>query len=206
VLAGCGGGSSGARVTATATQTAPAASVQPAPPVRSMKLTREVPPRVGVVCARTKKEALDVPVACPRLIPAGPMARDPNLSTPIVDFEDPEFWVMTFNNGDIGRTVHWIVGAGSRASVTDQVLSDAHNELPGLPRKVTERRLEGRPVTVYRYPPTGKGGGYNSGHVAAFVDCGDLLVFASVHGFKHADAVTAMALDLAGDPAFDCPG
>jgi hypothetical protein len=169
-----------------------------------MKLTRRRPPRVGAVCADTEQQELDVPVACPRLIPAGPMARDPNLSGPITDFEDPEFWVMTFNNGDIGRAVHWIVGAGRRESVTDQVLTDRHNEVSGPPKQLGERVLEGRRVTVYRYPPTGEGGGYNSGHVAAFVECGDLLVFASVHGFRHTDAVTAMALDLAADPALHC--
>jgi hypothetical protein len=198
----CGGSSGGSGQTSRSqpSPTAPATVV-----VRSLRLTRRVPARVRAVCAATAKEKPTVPVVCPRLFPASRIARDTNLSGPIVDFQDRAFWVMTFNNGGLDRLVHWIVGAGRAASVTDQLLTDRHNETKGRPRLVRRQRLGGRQLAIYRYPPENVGGGYNSGHVGAFVSCGPLTVFATVHGFGHADAATAMVLDLARQPALRCP-
>jgi hypothetical protein len=173
--------------------------------VRSLRLTRRIPARVRVVCAATAKEKPTVPVVCPRLVPAGRVSPDSELSSPIVDFQDRAFWVMTFNNGGLDGLVHWIVGAGRTASVADQVLSDRHNETKGLPTLVRRQRLEGRDVAIYRYPREGGGGGYDSGHVGAFVTCGALTVFATIHGLRHADAATAIALELARQPSFRCP-
>lgn len=202
----CGGSSGGATRTPAGTpargQTVGAEAPRVAIRVSSLRLTRRVPAPVRSACAATVKEKPTVPVVCPAFVPAGRISRDPNLSGPIIDFQDRAFWVMTFNNGGTEGLTHWIVGAGRTASVRDQVLTDRHNETMGLPELVRRQRLEGHQVAVFRYRA---GGGYNSGHIGAFVTCGNLTVFSTIHGFRHADAATAMALDLARSPAFRCP-
>jgi hypothetical protein len=106
-------------------------------------------------------------------------------------------WAITFNNGDNGvGYVHWIAGAGTTRAVRYDQLGDAENEVKGLPRLVSRSRVRGYAVAVYEYPEN-PAGGPNGGHSAAFVRCGRLLVFASIHGHGHEQVAIAMAVDLA---------
>jgi hypothetical protein len=115
----------------------------------------------------------------------------------------PSLWAITFNNGDNGvGYVHWIAGGGTVQAIRSYILRDSVNVVKGLPRLLARRKVEGYPVAIYSYPPY-PAGGPNGGHTAAFVRCGGREVFASIHGAGHADAVTAMAVDLARRSA--CP-
>ena len=65
---------------------------------------------------------------------------------------------------------------------------------PGLPRRIRLLQSGGTRIAVYRYPPNA--GGFQSGHVAAFARAEGRVIFASLHGYGHADAATAMLIDL----------
>jgi hypothetical protein len=134
-------------------------------------------------------------IICPELIPHVPIVHDHSVYGAIVYPGEPNFYMLTFNNGDNGRALHWIVGGGTRAAVDKWLLSDRFNEVKGRPKLIERARLRGRPVSVYRFPDY-PAGGPNGGHVAALVDAGGLIVFASPHGYAHQDAALAMAADL----------
>jgi hypothetical protein len=134
-------------------------------------------------------------VTCPTLIPKTRYVRREGLFGEL-DF-GPSLWAITFNNGDNGGGyVHWIAGAGTTRAVQYDQLGDAKNEVKGLPRLVSRSHVQGLAVMVYEYPEY-PAGGPNGGHSAAFVRCGRLLVFASIHGHGLGQAATAMAVDLA---------
>jgi hypothetical protein len=121
--------------------------------------------------------------------------RHPGLSG-VLDFA-PRFWAITFNNGDNGPGyIHWIAGAGTPAAARRHMLSDVEDEVKGLPHIVARSRQEGHAVLVYEYPPY-PAGGPNGGHTAAFVRCGRMIFFASIHGYGNGLVATAMAVDLA---------
>jgi hypothetical protein len=113
-----------------------------------------------------------------------------------MDFS-PSLWAITFNNGDNGPGyIHWIAGTGTAQAVRVNLLSDGLNVVKGLPRMIRRSHVDGYTVTTYEYPLY-PAGGPNGSHTAAFVVCGDLRVFASIHGHGHERAATEMAVDLA---------
>ena len=159
-----------------------------------------MPPLVKRAC-RQAQQGVDVQVVCPGLVPEGPLIRSRGLWGGYT-FPDRSLWFITFNNGDNGpRYLHWIMGAGSRSSVAHYLLSDAVNDVKGLPKKIGASTIGSRTLTTYRYPPF-PAGGPNGGHTAVFVSCGSELVFASLHGSLRAATeklATALA-DKAGCP------
>jgi hypothetical protein len=186
VCAGCGNGASHSN--------APESLV-----VQGVRLGTSVRPLVQRACRDAQRD-VSIRVVCPRLIPQGPLLRTPGLWGGW-GFER-QVWLITFNNGDNGpRYLHWIMGAGQRSSVDQYLLSDAVNDVKGLPKKIGESTVGSRTLLIYRYPPH-PAGGPNGGHTAVFVTCGDELVFASLHGSLRA-AAERLALALADEA--DCP-
>ena len=160
----------------------------------AVKLVRAEPAIVRRACRDAQKH-VRVRVTCPTLIPATRYMRIGGLHGEI-DFS-PSLWAITFNNGDNGSGyVHWIAGGGTFDAIGYYLLGDAVNEVKGRPRLVSRVVRHGYPVTTYEYPAY-PAGGPNGGHTAAFVRCGRGEVFASIHGYGHEPAVTAMAVDLA---------
>ena len=164
-------------------------------PAESVKLLRASPAIVVAAC-RAAQRHTRVLVTCPTLVPRTPYVRRTGLSG-LLDF-GPSFWAISFNNGyDWGGYVHWIAGAGAQRAIRVHLLSDAENEVKGLPRLVSRSRIRGHLVAVYDYPDY-PAGGPNGSHSAAFVFCrGGLVFFTSIHGHGHGAAATAMAVDLA---------
>ncbi|MDQ3870563.1 MAG: hypothetical protein M3301_02970 [Chloroflexota bacterium] len=105
-------------------------------------------------------------------------------------------YMLSFNAQRKERLLHWIVGSGRRADVRRFVLGDELNEVKGVPKLILKRVVHDYTIEVYRYPPF-PAGGPNGGHVAAFVTVAGQVLFASVHGYSHADAAIAMAVDMA---------
>jgi hypothetical protein len=131
---------------------------------------------------------------CPGFVPQGRLIKTAGLWGGFAF--DRSLWLITFNNGDNGpRYLHWIMGAGSRPSIDHFLLSDAVNDVKGLPKKIGESQVGSRTLTTYRYPPH-PAGGPNGGHTAVFVSCGEELVFASLHGALQ-EPSTKLALALA---------
>lgn len=163
-------------------------------------LGTHVPPLVQRACRQAQQE-VRIHVTCPGLVPQGPLRKTVGLWGGFA--LDRSLWLITFNNGDDGsrRYLHWMMGAGQRSSVRRYLLSDVANEVKGTPTKVGESRAGSRTVVTYRYPPH-PAGGPNGGHTAAFVPCGDELVFASLHGSRtSATEKLAIALaEMAGCP------
>lgn len=180
---------------------------QPGPPpltaarLHELELTRAIPGQVSVACAQAARAAR-VRVACPKLIPDIPLARDEGLWGALSGREEPRIWMVTFTNagGFHGRPLkgveHWIAGGGRTAVVEKWVLSDFVHEVKGDAVLVRTVDSGGRHVRVYRFPSY-PAGGPNGGHWAAFVDVGDEVVFASLHGRRYVDAAVEMAVDLA---------
>jgi hypothetical protein len=161
----------------------------------NVKLVRASPAIVRAACDEAQRHTRLL-VRCPTLLPRTRYVRQAGLSG-LLDF-GPSYWAITFNNGyDRDGYVHWIAGSGTRRAVQLRDLSDAENEVKGLPRLVSRSRTRGHLVAVYQYPDY-PAGGPNGSHTAAFVSCrGGLVVFASIHGHDEASAATAMAVDLA---------
>jgi hypothetical protein len=185
---------------------------RPAPPavsvsflartVRTLPMTTRVSPRVTRTCALATRQTT-VPVYCPRLVPQGPIGRvrhipDRDLFGPVVFFNARDLYQLSFNNGVIRGHQHWIVGAGRPATVRRLVIAGVENDQTKPAVFVGRRRLAGRTVSIYRF--LDPGGGMHAGHIGAFVQRGALTVFATVHGYLHADAAVAMAVDLATAP------
>lgn len=140
---------------------------------------------------------MTVKVVCPPLVPRTRLVRDPNLYGPLVFFPDTTFYLLSFNNGDLGaRHLHWLIGKGAATSAERILLRDDNNVVKGLPRLLSEVTIDGRALRLYRYPPF-PAGGPNGGHVVALVDCETELVVASLHGRERAGAAREMALALA---------
>ena len=159
-------------------------------------LTDQIPRLVRAVCKQTERQ-VTVTVVCPPLVPRTRLVRDPDLYGPLVFFPDTTFYLLSFNNGDVGaRYLHWIVGKGDSASAERILLRDDQNVVEGLPRLLSEATVDGRTLRLYRYPPH-PAGGPNGGHVAALVDCGTEVVVVSLHGPERAGAAREMAFALA---------
>ncbi len=137
-------------------------------------------------------------MVCPTLVPATRYIRVAGLWGTLSS--SPSWWGITFNNGDNGQGyVHWIAGGGTMKAIRYYVLGDSQNEVKGLPRLVSHRKLSGFSVAIYTFPAY-PAGGPNGGHTLALVQCGGLGLFASIHSSiwsGYVAAVTAMAVDLA---------
>jgi hypothetical protein len=163
--------------------------------LHELGLKRGVPAQVAKACAEARRLA-SVRVICPRLIPDVPLLKIEGLWGSIVLQDEPRFYMLSFNNGGLGRARHWLTGGGNAAVVKEWVLTDKANEVEGDPKLVRAVDVDRRRVLIYRFPPF-PAGGPNGGHWAAFVRVGDQLVFASLHGRRYVDAAVEMALDLA---------
>lgn len=109
-------------------------------------------------------------------------------------FPSDHLYALSYNNGQIAGTVHWIAGAGRPADVQRFLVDERFNEVRGGPQRLAPVRHGARRVDVYRWRPPR--GGFQAGHVTAFTTVGAVTLFASVHGFHHADAVVAMVLAM----------
>ena len=170
------------------------AAVAAGSPGTSIRLIRAQPAIVRTAC-RDAQARVRLEVTCPTLIPATRYVTRVGLWGEL-DFP-PALWAITFNNGYNGSGyVHWIAGGGTAKAVRRYLLSDALNEVKGLPRPIRRSRVAGYQVATYAYPDY-PAGGPNGSHTAAFVTCDrGLVVFASIHGPGHEAAATAMAVDL----------
>jgi hypothetical protein len=170
--------------------------------VRTLRMTTRVSPKVTRTCAAATRQTT-VPVYCPRLVPQGPIGHvrhipDRDLFGPVVFFNARDLYQLSFNNGVIRGHQHWIVGAGRAATVRRLLIEGVENDEAKPAVLVARRRLAGYTVSVYRF--SHPGGGMHAGHIGAFVARGGLTVFATLHGYAHADAAAAMAVDLATAP------
>jgi hypothetical protein len=190
-LAGCAGSGS------NDAPTNPSRRYEGAPPpavIAGVRLGGRVSRLVRRACRQAQREAR-IRVVCPGWVPQGPLITIDGLWGPIV--EDPDLWLITFNNGDNGpRYLHWMMGAGRKQAVQRYLLSDTVNAIKGLPKRIGGETLDGRELMTYRYPAY-PAGGPNGGHVAVYVSCGRNYVFASLHGFKRRLAARALALAYA---------
>jgi hypothetical protein len=190
---GCTGAGQGEPPTRSADVTPSAEVITFGPGVR---LTTEVPSWVRKSCWSARQK-VRVKVVCPGLVPDVPLIDERGLSGPYL-FPSRSVYLLSFNNGAIEGTVHWIVGGGDIGSVRKWVLEGSGNAYPGRARLLETRDVGGHLVEIYRFPPY-PGGGANGGHVAALVPIGGQVVFASIHGSLWTDAVIAMALALADE-------
>jgi hypothetical protein len=164
-------------------------------PVDSIRLTTHLPPRVRSTCARARRQ-VRVPVVCPPLVPAAGVVSDPNLYGAESRGSAGDFYLLTFNNGQIAGHTHWIVGAG-RGQTVHRYLFDPRNWAVrrGRVRRLGERRYGPWAVTFYRFPPYPSGGELG-GHDLVLAHLGNTTYFASVHGRTHHDADAAMLLAM----------
>jgi hypothetical protein len=176
-----------------------AAVIYDPPPERVARLglTRRVPARVRVSCRQVAKRTYER-VVCPRLVPRTPLLNIPGAQMPAQD--DPDLYVLSFNNGTIRGARHWMVGAGTREAVDSQLVDDRRHETKGLPRRIRLYRAGGVRIAVYRY--ASDAGGFQTGHVAAFARLGTQVSFVSLHGHRYADAATTMLVDLLDQAGF----
>jgi hypothetical protein len=174
--------------------------VTPSPEVitfgEGVRLTTEVPSWVSKSC-RMARERVRVEVVCPDLVPDVPLIEERGVSGPYL-FPSRSVYLLSFNNGTIEGTVHWIVGGGGVGSVHKWVLHGSGNAYPGKARLLETRDVGSHQVRVYRFPEY-PAGGANGGHVAALVPIGGQVVFASIHESRWTDAVIAMAVALADE-------
>ncbi len=163
-------------------------------PVDSVRLTPDLPARVRSTCAQARRQ-VRIAVVCPPLVPVDGVVPDPNLygAEPM----DPagDFYLLTFNNGQITGHTHWIVGAGRGQTVHRYVFDRRIWAVPGRVRRLGQRRYGPWTITFYRFPPYPSGGELG-GHDLALAHLGDTTYFASVHGRTHHDADAAMLLAM----------
>ncbi len=136
-----------------------------------------------------------VPVVCPPLVPADGVVSDPNLCGAESRDAAGDFYLLTFNNGQIAGHTHWIVGAGRGQTVHRSLFDPRIWAVPGRVRRLGERRYGPWAVTFYRFPLYPSGGELG-GHDLALAHLGKTTYFASVHGRTHHDADAAMLLAM----------
>jgi hypothetical protein len=163
-------------------------------PVDSIRLTTHLPPRVRSTCAQARRQ-VHVPVVCPPLVPADGVVSDPNLYGAESMDSAGDFYLLTFNNGQIAGHTHWIVGAGRGQTVHRYLFDPRIWAVPGRVRRLGERRYGPWAVTFYRFPLYPSGGELG-GHDLALARLGNTTYFASVHGRTHHDADAAMLLAM----------
>jgi hypothetical protein len=170
-------------------------------PVDSVHLTTRLPPRVRSTCAQARRQ-VRIGVVCPPLVPADGVVPDPNLYG--AELRDPagNFYLLTFNNGQITGHTHWIVGAGRGQTVHRYLFDPRIWAVPESVRRLGKRRYGPWAITFYRFPPYPSGGELG-GHDLALAHLRDTTYFASAHGRTHHDADAAMLLAMlltAGGP------
>jgi len=162
----------------------------------SVLLTRTRPAPLAAQCDDAAAAA-GRPIVCPALLPEVPIVRDPNLHGGAAPYSRDGFYVISANNGENGRALHFIVGLGSAAWLDRHVFDDRFNTVRGRPRRLRDVTVDGETARVYRFF-----GGANAGHVGAVVDRADgTQAFASMHGRRYTDVAVLMAVDLARQPA-----
>jgi hypothetical protein len=162
--------------------------------VDSIRLTTHLPPRVRSTCAQVRRQ-VRVPVVCPPLVPADGVVSDPNLYGAESRDSASDFYLLTFNNGQIAGHTHWIVGAGRGQTVHRYLFDPSIWAVPGRVRRLGERRFGLWTITFYRFPPYPSGGELG-GHNLALAHLANATYFASVHGQTHHDADAAMLLAI----------
>jgi hypothetical protein len=166
-----------------------------------LQLTRHIPDQIRHACTEARQLA-QVRVVCPRLIPDIELTKIEGLWGAIIFQEEPRVWMLSFTNagGFYGRPLrgvgHWIAGGGKATIVEKWILSGFTNEVKGNAVLVRTIRESGRRVRIYRFPSY-PAGGVNGSHWGAFVDIGDEIFFASLHGERYIDAAVQIAIDLA---------
>jgi hypothetical protein len=166
-------------------------------PVRRVRLTTRLGPRVRSTCEQARRGSA-MPVICPPLIPGGGVVADRGL----YGFEGPppsdkrgDFYLLTFNNGANPGHIHWIVGAGLDDTVQNNLFDARKWDVPGHTRRLGERRYGPWTITFYRFPPHPSGGALG-GHDLALAKVGGTTYFATVHGHTHHDADAAMLIAM----------
>jgi hypothetical protein len=179
-----------------------AASAEPSS--LSPRLTSNVPRFVTHIC-RSGRARSPLPLVCPPLVPLSRYRTFSGLSgvllgntnKPPVKPPADRIYLVSFNGGDSGPTYwHWIAGMGTSQAIRYWVLSDAHNEVKGKPKRVKTVVVERRQVEIWRFPDYPAGGQFG-GHFAAITRSGPYLAIASVHGYENAGVSARMAVALA---------
>ncbi len=167
-------------------------------------LTRDVPRFVKQVCASGRATS-PIRLVCPALVPVTKYRPQPgssgvllgNTNTPPLKPPADRIYLLGFNGGDSGPTYwHWVAGMGTREAIQYWVLSDAHNEVKGKPKRITTLVVDQRKVEIWRFPMHPAGGGLG-GHVAAITRSGPYLAIASIHGYDTANISARVAVALA---------
>jgi hypothetical protein len=160
-------------------------------------LTSNIPQVVRAACIEARRRVTaPLQFVCPPSVPDVPYVNNPNLHQPMVYQRPTMLYMLTFNNGQNGPSLHWIVGAGSATAIKRFVLDDRHNEARGRPHFVMTVVRAGFREQVYKFPPF-PAGGPNGGHIAAFVALRCQTVFASVHGTGNAMLAERLAVVMA---------
>jgi hypothetical protein len=170
----------------------------------SPRLTRNVPRFVTRIC-KSGRARSPLPLVCPPLVPVSRYRTFPGLSgvlmgntnKPPVKPPADRIYLVSFNGGDSGPTYwHWIAGMGTPQAIRYWVLSDAHNEVKGKPKRVKTVVVEHRQVEIWRFPDYPAGGQFG-GHFAAITRSGPYLAIASIHGYENAGVSARMVVALA---------
>jgi hypothetical protein len=188
-----------------------AASAEPSS--SSPRLTSNVPRFVTRMC-KSGRARSPLPLVCPPLVPVSRDWTFPglsgvllgNTSKPPVKPPADRIYLVGFNAGDGGPTYwHWIAGMGTSEAIRYWVLSDAHNEVKGKPKRVKTILVGHRRVAIWRFPDYPAGGEFG-GHFAAITRSGPYLAIASVHGYENAGVSARMVVALArkADAGADC--
>ena len=166
-------------------------------PVDSVALSAHPSRRVRATCEQAGRQAR-IRVVCPPLVPGDGVVADPNLygaEGALQPGAPGAFYLLTFNNGENGGHVHWIVGAGRGGSVQRNLFDPRLWAVPGRVRRLGERRYGRWTVAFYRFPPF-PSGGQLGGHDLALAEVHGTTYFVSVHGRTHHDADAAMLVAI----------
>ncbi len=165
-------------------------------PVRSVRLTTNVPSQVTSTC-RAAARMTHVTVVCPPVVPAGGVVHDHDLYRPQVI--DRRSYSVSINNGQNAGRIHWEFGAirgpATRLWAFDRKAWEAAPSTPPA-RRIGTRRYLGHVISIYRFP---ENGGQLGGHDAAFADEAGISYFVSIHGHND-DADIAMLLAILLEP------
>jgi hypothetical protein len=169
--------------------------------LRALGLTTEVPRQVETACVEARRLA-SVRVVCPEVVPDVRITDMKGSFGSIVFDAEPRVYMLSFDKDFFGSTPpppgvkHWIVGGGDASAVQKWVFTDFANEVQGDARLMETVTESGYEVRVYEFPEY-PAGGVNGSHIAALVQVGDEVAFASLHGRGHTDAAIALAVHLA---------
>jgi hypothetical protein len=136
---------------------------------------------------------------CPPLIPRSFVTSDPRF-TGLLARPTKAFYALDFNAGGFDpatgkRTIHWIVGGGTRAAIVRNVLANPQNEVAGSAKLLRRLLIFQVNVQLYRMPLFPAGGPFGS-HTVAIAHRNGIWGFASVHGEDHGDASVALAVAM----------